>query len=127
MKNARHEKFVVNLVKGMTQKAAALQAGYSPNGVDVIASNLLRNAKIIARREALQESTASKDVLTVIQRKERLSVLAKENNTGQFGFNRTPNISAIAELNKMDGSYAPEKHAILGDILIEVVYKDVAK
>ncbi|KKK90279.1 hypothetical protein LCGC14_2724720, partial [marine sediment metagenome] len=101
--------------------------GYSPNGVDVIASNLLRNTKIIARREALQESTASKDVLTVTQRKERLSVLAKENNTGQFGFNRTPNISAIAELNKMDGSYAPEKHAILGDILIEVVYKDVAK
>ena len=36
-------------------------------------------------------------------------------------------IQAIAELNKMGGDYAPEKHAVLGDILIEVVYRSKPK
>ena len=33
-------------------------------------------------------------------------------------------IMAIAELNRMEGSYPVEKHALLGDILIEVVYEE---
>lgn len=33
-------------------------------------------------------------------------------------------IAAVQELNKMRGSYAPERHAVLGDILIEVVYRE---
>lgn len=33
-------------------------------------------------------------------------------------------VQAIAELNKMDGDYAPEKHAVIGDIRISVVFKD---
>ena len=33
-------------------------------------------------------------------------------------------VDAIAELNRMDGSYPPEKHAVLGDIRITVVHKD---
>ncbi len=124
LKNARHEKFVLNLVKGMTQTQAAIEAGYTPSRARFTGRDLATNSHIIARREELQESTASKDVLTVTQRKERLSELASENNKGQFGLNRSPNITAIAELNKMEGSYAPEKHAILGDILIEVVYRE---
>lgn len=31
-------------------------------------------------------------------------------------------IQAIAEHNKMGGDYAPEKHAVMGDIVIEVIY-----
>lgn len=124
LKNARHEKFVLNLLKGMTQTEAAIQAGYASSRAYETSSELVRKSKIIARREELQVATATEGVLTVTQRKERLSELAKEDNTGQFGLNRSPNISAIAELNKMEGSYAPEKHAILGDILIEVVYRE---
>lgn len=33
-------------------------------------------------------------------------------------------IQAIAELNKMEGDYAPEKHAVLGGIVIEIVHRD---
>ena len=33
-------------------------------------------------------------------------------------------VEAIREINKMEGDYAPEKHAVVGDIIIEVVYKD---
>ncbi len=33
-------------------------------------------------------------------------------------------IPAIVEHNKMDGSYAPEKHLLLGDIKIEIEYVD---
>lgn len=36
-------------------------------------------------------------------------------------------LAAIAELNKMEGDYAPERHAVIGDILIEVVYVDAEK
>ncbi len=120
LKNTRHELFVQGIVKGMTQKDAALAAGYSANGVDVQASNLLRNTKVIERKEHLQSLTVSDTVLTVKQRKELLSEQARmETKQPATGKER---VMAIAELNKMDGSYAPEKHAILGDILIEVKY-----
>lgn len=122
LKNTRHEKFVLNLIKGMTQTQAAIEAGYTPSRARFTGRDLATNSHIIARRESLQLEAKSDTVLTVTERKERLSILASEDNKGQFGLNRSPNITAIAELNKMEGSYAPEKHAILGDILIEVVY-----
>ena len=33
-------------------------------------------------------------------------------------------IMAIAELNRLEGSYPVEKHALLGNVLIEVVYEE---
>jgi len=48
-------------------------------------------------------------ILDVQGRKERLSYLAEEDNEGKFGYQRQPNISAIAELNKMEGEYPPAK------------------
>ncbi len=126
MKNARHEKFVINLVKGKTQTDAAIDAGYSVKTARSQGSTLLTNPNIQQRRKALQELTVTDTVLPIQKRKELLSEQASQplTNKAVTGKER---VMAIAELNKMDGSYAPEKHAILGDILIEVVYKDAAK
>lgn len=110
LKNTRHEKFVLSLVKGMTQTQAAIEAGYSQHTADVQASRLLTNVSIMERREALQFLAQTDTVMTVTERKERLSFLAQEANPGKFGYQRQPNITAIAELNKMGGDYAPEKH-----------------
>jgi len=33
-------------------------------------------------------------------------------------------IQGISELNKMEGDYAPEKHAVIGDIVLRVKYDD---
>ena len=123
LKNARHEKFVIALLKGKSQSDAAVEAGYKPSRAYETASELVRNSNIVARRQELELKTTTDAVLTVTQRKELLSEqatqpLAQTTTTGK------ERVSAIAELNKMEGSYAPEKHAILGDILIEVVYKD---
>ena len=126
MKNARHEKFVICLLKGMTQTDAAIEAGYAVPTARITASKLLTKTNILQRRKVLQDLTVTDTVLPILKRKELLSEqasqpLANKNVTGK------ERVSAIAELNKMDGSYAPEKHAILGDILIEVVYKDAIK
>ncbi len=110
LKNARHEKFVLNLVKGMTQTQAAIEAGYKSSRARITGANLATKSNIIARREALQFLDKKDTVMTVTERKERLSFLAQEANPGKFGYQRQPNITAIAELNKMGGDYAPEKH-----------------
>ena len=110
LKNNRHELFVLALVKGMTQTQAAIEAGYSQHTADAQASRLLTKVVITERRAALQLLAQTDTVMTVIERKERLSELAKEANPGKFGYQRQPNIQAIAELNKMGGDYAPEKH-----------------
>ncbi len=124
LKNARHEKFVIALLKGKSQSDAAVEAGYSSGRARITGAELVTNRNIIARRQELESKTESDAVLTATQRKERLSFIASEDNDGKYGYQRQGNISAIAELNKMTGDNAPEKHALLGDILIEVVYKD---
>ena len=51
LKNVRHEKFVLALVKGMTQTQAAIEAGYSQHTADVQASRLLTKVMTTERRE----------------------------------------------------------------------------
>lgn len=108
LKNNRHERFCLALFKGMSQKDAAIEAGYSPKWARSAASRLSTNVNILGRIRQLQEMAKSDAVMTVTERKERLTELAGEDNTSQFGYARGPNIQAIAELNKMEHIYEPE-------------------
>lgn len=60
----KQKKFVEGYLTSFNAQQAALDAGYSPNGVDVQASRLLRNEKvkkeINIRIEELNEKTADK-------------------------------------------------------------------
>jgi phage terminase small subunit len=98
------EKFCVNYFSTSNATQAAIKAGYSPRTAVVIASKTLTLANVQKRLTELRELTISKAVMTVQERREVLTLI------GRFGGKTS--IQAIAELNKMDGSYAPVKQDI---------------
>ncbi len=123
----KQKNFARLIFQGSNQRDAYIKAyntTYAVSTVDVNASLLRSKHKVKAYLDALNKRAESPIVLTKQQRMERLSFIASEENEGKFGFQRQPNISAIAEINKMDGAYPPERLAVLGDILVEVVYID---
>lgn len=77
----KQEKFAQNLFSGMTQREAWIQAGYSHNyslaGVDSHACNLANTVKIQSRIEELNNQAASDRVMSVQERKERLSEISR--------------------------------------------------
>ena len=127
MLTQKQENFALNIYKGMTQREAWTQAGYStnyaPELVDVHACNLAALDKVKLRLEELRQPTANAAIATVEERRERLSVFVRENINGQYGVTRHSNIQAVAELNKMGGDYAPEKHRIELDLPVNILYK----
>ncbi|KKL11636.1 hypothetical protein LCGC14_2543820 [marine sediment metagenome] len=122
MLTQKQEDFCLNIVSGMSATDASLQAGYAdPNHTSL----MLKTVKISERITELRKPAVDSTKMLVQEREERLSDIAREELSSAKGTPlRGPNISAIQELNKMDGSYAPEKHAVLGAIIIEVVYKE---
>lgn len=76
LKNAKHEVFAQALVKGCTQTQAAIDAGYSPNCAEVTGSKLVSNTKIAERICELKEASADATIMTIAQRKQRLSEIA---------------------------------------------------
>ena len=237
LKNNRHERFVLGLLKGKTQTAAAIEAGYSPKWARSFASDLCTKPNVRARKRELEAVVSVKVVReTIANREERQEILTEiargklpdyQTETGILVTSDSPNTSAIesietitrhpresqaggitikrpvvqealrntifkrdgnqclecgatedlqidhivslskggmtvltnlqtlcetcnkhkaggkksqpvvitkiqlrnpipaiAELNKMDGDYAPERHQVLADILIEVTHRD---
>ena len=136
LKNSKHEIVARCLFEGLSQADALNKAGYRyisdrRNGGGV-ASRLAHNSTVLARVRELHEEAARLAVAATQERTtrmmskdrrlERLSDIAEEDIEGKYGPLRHPNISAIRELNLMTGDYAPEKHAILGNFVIEVEY-----
>ncbi len=103
----------------MTAKDAAIAAGYNPTNTD----KLLKTTSIIERLAILNAPAVARAQST---KEAKLKVLEeiythepdKDTITGMVV------TRAIAEHNKMAGDYAPEKHAVLGDIEITIVHKD---
>jgi hypothetical protein len=107
---AKQEKFCRNIaLKNLTQYEAYIQAGYSNNTmlrntIDRNASVLMSDTKIAQRINELRDKLIEPEILTVIQRKKRLSDIAVEDITNKFGKPiRSYNIQAIHELNDMEG------------------------
>lgn len=115
LKNNRHEKFALALFKGMSQKDAAIEAGYKPSRARRTASELVTKRDILARIGELHEMAASDAVMSVREREERLSTFGREDIRSEKGtLLRHGSISAIAELTKMKGEYPPSKVEIAG-------------
>lgn len=106
----KQETFTQNLFKGLTQREAWIQAGYSSNYalslVDSHACRLANRDKIKARYAELTQKAEDASIAIVKERKQRLTVFVREDNYSKFGINRQGNIQAIAELNKMEKIYA---------------------
>ena len=166
LKNQRHELFSQGIISGKSAQQAYIDAGYLTTNAPYSASRLLRNDKVQSRIKELQEKATSSKILTVIERKEILSEIARARysdfatagpdgswiDIGPESINsraicevrsRTeydkdgdkPSviisvklhdpIRALAELNKMEGAYAPVEQKIVGTVKTEttVIHK----
>ncbi|KKN75003.1 hypothetical protein LCGC14_0385050 [marine sediment metagenome] len=127
MLNQRQEDYAQLLYKGVKQIKAYEEAGFSinstPETIAANASRLANSDKIVAR---LQELNAPMVEVLQSTKAKKLQILEKiyahEPNSETITAQVT--IKAVAEHNKMAGDYAPEKHAVLGDIEITIVHKD---
>lgn len=108
LKNARREKFCLNLVSGMSQAEAARQAGYSQKlaASASFGSALLSFLNVKVRLRELRDVIASESIMSVAERKERLSEIGKaklRDYRGDPFADSVPNPGALSEV-----SYDPE-------------------
>lgn len=103
LKNARHEAFAQGLAKGLTADEAYAGAGYKPHRGN--ASTLRANQNILDRVSEIKNRVAEKAEWSAA---DRLSSLKTIFDASVKDDRRTA-IAAIAEANKMQGSYAPTK------------------
>ena len=123
MLNQRQELFCINYVSGMSGTESAIKAGYEPASATVTASRMLRYDNITERiallnAPAVMRVQSTKDAKLQVLEEIYTHKPDSETITGMVV------TRAIAEHNKMEGDYAPEKHAVLGDIEITIIHKD---
>ena len=105
LKNPRHEKFVQCLIQGMSQRKSYREAfpaalKWKDSTVDVKASQLFSDDKILVRYEELISESKSKAVLSRIDRMVILTKIAEDEQEKPDS-----RMKAINLLNKMDGEY----------------------
>ncbi|HEV7415020.1 MAG TPA: terminase small subunit [Tianweitania sediminis] len=107
LKNARHERFAQELAKGKTATEAMKAAGYSdPRN----SSRLTKNDEITRRVDEIKSRVAEKAEWTAADRLQALKTIFDSHAEKDARVA----ISAIAEANKMQGSYAPQKREHTG-------------
>jgi hypothetical protein len=84
LKNARHEIFAQEIVKGLSGREAYKIAGFAvsnDNAADASASRLLRDVKVQARLQELQQMAQTRALLTLEEHIEQLKVLREQAKT----------------------------------------------
>ena len=102
----KQETFCLKYFELGNASEAARLAGYSERSIRAIASKTLTNINIQTRIQELRQKVEDASIANVVERKQRLTVIMREDNFGKFGINRTSNISAADLLNKMDKIYS---------------------
>ncbi len=105
LNNMRHEKFAQGIASGLSQRKAYRAAfpnseRWKDTTVDVKASNLAKDDKVVVRVQELAELASSKAVMNATQRKEWLTQIIK--STEEETKDR---LKACDILNRMDGEY----------------------
>jgi len=134
MLTARREKFAINLFKGIPQREAYLQAGFSSRhrslpALDVDASRLANSPQIILRvnelRSKVTAGIVSDKIMSETERREKLSLISRAPVKEKWVKPRDV-IASIQEQNKMDKLY--ETGAInYTEIKILVVREDASQ
>ena len=108
LKNARHERFAQELAKGKTADEAYVEAGFTANRGN--AARLKANESIRKRVDEIKSRVAEKAEWTAADRLQALKTIfdSHAQNDARVA------ISAIAEANKMQGSYAPQRREHTG-------------
>jgi phage terminase small subunit len=85
LKKTQHEKFAQLWFAGATFEQAAIDAGYKPKWARSIGSRLSTNVNILARYNELQQAAADAKIMSVRERKERLSEIGRARVTDFVG------------------------------------------
>lgn len=75
--NKRQEKFVLSIFAGASASQAAIDAGYSPKTAYSNGPRLLKNAEVRRRLQELFEEAKDTTVMSVLERKQLLSEIAR--------------------------------------------------
>lgn len=125
MLTAKQEKFVQNILEGMSQ-ADAYRSAYpnqkmSDKTVWETASKLMSNPKVITRLKELRDKIATDKIMSAQERMEWLTRLVKNNEE-----DTTDKLKAIDIMNKMSGEYVTKVRTTVTyeDSLREVVGDD---
>lgn len=137
MLTPKQEKYVQNLIKGMSQREA-YKNSYDAKKmkdatIDKKASELLKQEKIRGRYEELQEKAESKAIMTAIERKEWLTKVITgdikektyyDNEEHEREAYLSDKMKAMEILNKMSGEYVTKIEGDIGITTIEVDLED---
>lgn len=123
MLNAKQEKFINNIVSGMSQRQAykdAYQVNYDEDAIDNNASKLFNKGEVQARYKELIEKAQDKAIMSAIERKKWLTEVIQniqcediyfktedglETKVGSKNADLNTKMKAMDMLNKMDGEY----------------------
>lgn len=129
MLNAKQEKFINNIVSGMSQRQAykdAYQVSYSDEAIDSKASTLFNSEKVQIRYKELIEKAQDKAIMSAIERKKWLTEVIQniqcedvyfktedglETKVGSKNADLNTKMKAMDMLNKMDGEYITKVEA----------------
>ena len=127
----KQEKFVQNLIKGMSQREAYKNSYDAKNmkdeTIDTRACELFRNSKIKARYEELLKRLEDKAIMSAEERMKWLSKVIKadikvereyDNEVKEYDPYMSDRLKAMDILNKMDGQYTTK---IEGNISVEKI------
>lgn len=133
MLTEKQERFIQNIVKGMTNREAYKDAyntsRMSDAAIDVEATRLLKNPKVTLRQKELVDMMAKESVMTAQERLEYLTNLIKGKEKEQIltqagllvdmpaDFNAK--LKAIDIMNKMQGKYVTKVEGNIGVTKLE--------
>lgn len=136
MLTPKQEKYVQNLIKGMSQRQAYRDAypddKSSDETIDKNACKLFHDSKIISRYKELLDKTQEQTIMTAIERKKWLTEVIKdiqreecnvktpdgeEIQVGLKNADLNTKMKAMDILNKMDGEY---KTILEGDVSVKL-------
>lgn len=131
----KQEKFVQNLISGMSQRQAykdAFQVDYDDNAIDVNACKLFNDAKIKLRYKELIEELKEVTIMTAkermiwlsevvqgIQTEKEVVVNGAEVQIKEVEANLMTKLKAIDTLNKMSGEYTTKIEGNIGVTKLE--------
>lgn len=138
MLTAKQEKFVQNLVKGMSQRQAYKDAydaeNMQDNSIDTEAWKLLQNPEISQRYQDLMQKLEDEAIMTAKQRMIWLSDVVRGKvtqvsygNNGEAYDNEayiSDKIRAVDTLNKMSGEYTTKIEGSLDVTTINITLED---
>lgn len=142
MLTAKQEKFVRNLIQGMSQREAYKRSydaeNMSDESIDVAACRLFNDPKISLRYEELQERLSTVAIMTAQERLEYLTRVVcgmefeqslvsveGEDVIKEFPVEMSAKLKALEIMNKMTGEYVQKIEAdVKSDVTINIELSD---